>query len=528
MNRRQADLPTYLCFIDYYKAYDCSARDRVMGSLATKGITGKLHKMIASLINNNQKRAKTAYGYTTPVSSKFGLLQGGKMSPILFNILIDEVLERIQKEKLGVLLSSGAAYHLPAIGYADDIVLIAPSRGNLQKMLSLIEEESLNRHLMLNVTKCGTMSFETTQVVQHALVTSEGEPIQEVDSYKYLGVPINTALDWKEYVKLRVQKARSALALLVHKGGHLHGMPLETSVKLYRSLVLPILQANLEVIPLNDHQKSQLEQVTTKFSRRLLNCPQRIPAIFLRRELGIPSIACLAEMAQLRFFVHLYQPGSDAVRATVRQGREGLLSPQFPLGQVANTLVRNQQQKTWLADMAPSGKWLARTKRLVFLNWLQRDRHHLGTLSSMYTYLYLKPTVNGTQAYLSENGNSEGARIRALLRAGSLGCATVLHAWNMRPTNNCPFCPRLTPQTPEHLFWTCPTSLTERWTLVRAIAEIIPTSSNIEGITRIICKFWWGILLGENPLELNFIAFARTLRLTSAYLIRRWNASRTV
>ena len=44
-------------------------------------------------------------------------------------------------------------------------------------------------------------------------VTLEGEPLEETDSFKYLGSIINKSRGTEEYVKARIQKARVALLI---------------------------------------------------------------------------------------------------------------------------------------------------------------------------------------------------------------------------------------------------------------------------------------------------------------------------
>ena len=61
-----------------------------------------------------------------------GVKQGGVLSPILFTNYIDELL--ISLRKLGVGCYIGNIF-CGAFGYADDVTLLAPTRGALRKLL---------------------------------------------------------------------------------------------------------------------------------------------------------------------------------------------------------------------------------------------------------------------------------------------------------------------------------------------------------------------------------------------------------
>jgi hypothetical protein len=63
-----------------------------------------------------------------------GVKQGGIMSPILYNVYVDDLMNKLLKENLGCTIG-GISYG--AIFYADDIVLMGSSVKKVQKMLDI-------------------------------------------------------------------------------------------------------------------------------------------------------------------------------------------------------------------------------------------------------------------------------------------------------------------------------------------------------------------------------------------------------
>ena len=66
-----------------------------------------------------------------------GTRQGSVLSPAIFAIYMDEILANLRK--LGVGCYIGEVF-MGAMGYADDLVLLAPSRTAMQMMLQACEE----------------------------------------------------------------------------------------------------------------------------------------------------------------------------------------------------------------------------------------------------------------------------------------------------------------------------------------------------------------------------------------------------
>ena len=77
---------------------------------------------------------------------------------------------------------------LACIMYADDLCLLAPSRGALQKLLTICDEFSKEYCLSFNGRKSKALVFG--KPCKFSSVFLNGEPIEFVDTWKYLGCTI--------------------------------------------------------------------------------------------------------------------------------------------------------------------------------------------------------------------------------------------------------------------------------------------------------------------------------------------------
>ena len=124
-----------------------------------------------------------------------GVRQGVVLSPIIFILYVNDIIEDLQKQGFGCRIGTG---HLACIMYADDLVLLSPSLNALQLMTDQCKMSCESLGLSLSVSK----SAAATRVgpafkhdcVKVRLRTVE---VEYVDMIKYLGVHICSASKFK-------------------------------------------------------------------------------------------------------------------------------------------------------------------------------------------------------------------------------------------------------------------------------------------------------------------------------------------
>jgi len=90
--------------------------------------------------------------YSDYFSLSCGVRQGGVLSPCLFAIFIDSVVDRVIESGLGCYLNM-TCFSRRILLYADDIVLLAPSVHSLQLLLRTCEDELSCLDMRLNNKK---------------------------------------------------------------------------------------------------------------------------------------------------------------------------------------------------------------------------------------------------------------------------------------------------------------------------------------------------------------------------------------
>ena len=85
------------------------------------------------------------------------------MSPVLFGIFIDELLQGLKRSQIGVKLG---ARTLSCLGFADDIMILSENGEDLQKLLNICNDYGREWKMKFSETKCKIMIF-TGQLLRH-------------------------------------------------------------------------------------------------------------------------------------------------------------------------------------------------------------------------------------------------------------------------------------------------------------------------------------------------------------------------
>ena len=90
-----------------------------------------------------------------------GVRQGGILSPILFTVYIDELLQWLANIGVGCHWKGMFA---GCLCYADDLALLAPSAHALRRMLKVCSDFAMERNLMFKARKTQLILFSSSQV----------------------------------------------------------------------------------------------------------------------------------------------------------------------------------------------------------------------------------------------------------------------------------------------------------------------------------------------------------------------------
>ena len=290
-NRKLNNLDTYTCFVDFKKAFDSIPRE-LLCKLTKIGIRGKLLTSLKALYTNLYSSVKIKNKLSPPFEVGRGVKQRCTLSPILFNIFINDLIGRLKKAAEGIRIRD---CKINAILFAGDLVLIAENLTMLQKLLDALKEWSLDNGMSINLNKTKIMHFRHTRKRICQFQFTCGEVTIQYTDYKYLGVDFLEHLSWAKSVENTAISANKAASYLIAKARSSGAFVYTVCNHLYNTLVLPIIEYSSFFWGLKsfDH----ISKIQNNLMRNFLGVGRNAPIAALLGEMGWLPIAVLTKIS---------------------------------------------------------------------------------------------------------------------------------------------------------------------------------------------------------------------------------------
>ena len=172
----------YVVLLDASKAFDRVSYSKLFELLRARGICPSIAKLMLNMYTNQKLKVRWNNSNSESFVCSNGVKQGAVLSPILFNVYMDELLKRLKDSKIGCHIGH---HYAGALSYADDLTLIAPSVTAVKKMLRICEEFSAEYNVTFNSSKSKLLTFGNSSGAVD--IKLENNPIEHVKGALHLG-----------------------------------------------------------------------------------------------------------------------------------------------------------------------------------------------------------------------------------------------------------------------------------------------------------------------------------------------------
>ena len=301
----------YFAFLDLEKAYDRVDREAMWRVLKIYGIGGSLLRAVKSMYAGSKACVRVGSEVSEWFPVRVGLRQGCVMSPWLFNLYIDGVVREVNARVLGrglkLIDRDDNDWEMNQLLFADDTVVVADSEKKLCQLVQEFGRVCKRRKLRVNVGKSKVMRCTRNEDGTRLNVLLEGEVLEEVDQFKYLGSIISANGGVEADVSHRVNEGCKVFGAM---NGVIRNRGLEMAVKktLYEKVIVPTVTYGSELWGMKERERQKLNVFEMRCLRSMCGVSRldRLRNEEVRGRTGVGmDLASRVDRNVLRWFGHV-------------------------------------------------------------------------------------------------------------------------------------------------------------------------------------------------------------------------------
>ena len=240
---------------DFSKAFDTVPHQRLLLKLNQAGITGSIHTWINNFLTRRTQSVVLEGASSEHVDVQSGVPQGTVLGPLLFILYINDLPKGVDSQ---VRL------------FADDCIIYREIQSDadntaLQQDINRLCAWEAKWQMKFNIDKCHVMHITHKRRVKVTQYTMNGTPLHSIAKHSYLGVELNSKLNWADHINTTASKANKVLGLIRR---NLYSCSRKVKETAYKTLVRPKLEYAASVWdPYKEEHKSRLEAVQRRAAR---------------------------------------------------------------------------------------------------------------------------------------------------------------------------------------------------------------------------------------------------------------------
>ena len=303
----------YLNFIDFQKAFDSIHRETMWKILRLYGIPEIIIRIIQALYNDFTCSVLHNGNLTPWFAVQSGVKQGCMLSPLLFLTVLDWIMkETIKDNRTGIRWT--LTTQLEDLDFADDICLTSSTRTHLRSKTLKLCSTAKKVGMKIGIKKTKLMTIGESP---NPTIKIDGQEIETVDKFTYLGsiVDVNGGTDAD--VKSRINKARHAFAILkpIWKS---RKITLRTKIRLFNTNVKSVLLYGSECWKITSEITRKIQVFIHKCLRIILKIKwsDKVSNAEIRRRCFQENIMVEITRRKWRFIGHILRKDSTSISRT--------------------------------------------------------------------------------------------------------------------------------------------------------------------------------------------------------------------
>ena len=293
---KEKNLPLHFNFIDFQSAFDTVWRNALWKMLLKIGVPTKYVNIIKFMYENTKCDVTIENTLTGWFSVGVGVRQGCILSPTLFNVFLEFIMDEITSTKDFQLTKD----LMIDVRYADDTTLVSTTLAKLGFATQELEVACKKWGLKINAKKYKIMSLDPACSIE-----IEEEKVDVVENFVFLGSLVPSTTD---DIKRRIALASSAFGRLKKTVWSNRNVSNQLKLRLYNALILPIAIYACECWTLKAEDSRRLSVFENDCFRSMIGKTRldRYRLVDIRRILGVrDNITNMVKKRRLNWFGHV-------------------------------------------------------------------------------------------------------------------------------------------------------------------------------------------------------------------------------
>lgn len=298
-------------FFDLEKAYDMLWKEGLMVQLSRLGVGGRMYNWILSFLFGRTIQVRVGADLSSVAEVENGTPQGSAISPVLFNIMINDVFKNVSPDIVVSLYADDGA--LWRRGGNVNLVV-----NKIQQAIMEVEKWAGDWGFKFSISKTCCEFFTNKKVASNVKLYLYGEPLERVEVVRYLGLWFDTKLTWRVHVKKVETKCKKVMNVIRCLSGLNWGADRASLMTMYYALVRSAIDYGCMVYgSASNTQLKILDRVQSQALRLCSGALRTSPVASLQVELGEMPLALRRKKLTLAYWANLGGHGNEHIAQTV-------------------------------------------------------------------------------------------------------------------------------------------------------------------------------------------------------------------